>query len=169
MCSGRRGRTGRRKGGTGEPRAGGAGEEIRRRHAWLELLQVSGPFLTLPAVHRVFPDGLPEVPARHRARVRGLVAQMMDDGGAGRHAVIQTLPREVFGWGQHLVTDGAVPDTESGDRLCRHRRAIERTLAWLTGRRRLTLGYERRASHFLAFLTLGATITCHRKLAKHTT
>ncbi len=90
---------------------GGVSEEIRKRHAWLELLQVSGPFLTLPVVHRVFPNGLPEVPARDRALVRGLVAQMMDDGGASRHAVIETVLREVFDWRQHLVIDGAVPDT----------------------------------------------------------
>ena len=69
---------------------GGVSEEIRKRHAWLELLQASGPFLTLPVAHRVFPNGLAEVPARHRAKVRGLVAQMMADHGASRHAVIET-------------------------------------------------------------------------------
>jgi transposase len=58
---------------------------------------------------------------------------------------------------------------EVSDRLGRHRWVIERTLAWLTGYRRLTLRYERNASHFLAFLTLAATITCYKKLAKHTT
>ena len=58
---------------------------------------------------------------------------------------------------------------ETGDRLGRHRWVIERTLAWLTGYRRLTLRYERHASHFLAFLTLAATITCYKKLSKHTT
>jgi hypothetical protein len=46
---------------------------------------------------------------------------------------------------------------------------IERTMAWLTGYRRLTLRYERKPSHFLAFLTLGATLTCHKKLMKLTT
>jgi transposase len=29
--------------------------------------------------------------------------------------------------------------------------------------------YERKPSHFLAFLTLGATLTCHKKLMKLTT
>lgn len=32
-----------------------AGEQARRRHGWLELVQTSGPFLTLPVVDRVFP------------------------------------------------------------------------------------------------------------------
>jgi transposase len=59
--------------------------------------------------------------------------------------------------------------TEASDRLGRHRWVIERTIAWLTGYRRLTLRYERIASHFLAFLTLAATITCYKKLAKLTT
>ena len=90
---------------------GGVSEEIRKRHAWLELLQISGPFLTLPVVHRVFPNGLAEVPVRDRAKVRGLVAQMMDDSGATRHKVIEVLLRDVFDWQQHLVIDDAVPDT----------------------------------------------------------
>ena len=58
---------------------------------------------------------------------------------------------------------------ETSDHLGKHRWVIERTLAWLTGYRRLTLRYERKASHFLAFLTLGAAITCYKKLRKLTT
>jgi len=33
-----------------------------QRHAWLELLQQSGPFLTVPVADRVWPAGLPAVP-----------------------------------------------------------------------------------------------------------
>ncbi|CAM2815298.1 Transposase DDE domain protein [Saccharomonospora xinjiangensis] len=50
--------------------------------------------------------------------------------------------------------------------LGKHRWVIERTIAWLLGYRRLTLRYERKASHFHAFLTLAATLTCHKKLTK---
>ena len=92
-------------------RAQGVSEEVRKRHAWLELLQVSGPFLTLPVAHRVFPNGLPEVPVQQRATVRALVAQMMDDRGASRHAVITAMLRDVFDWQQHLVIDDAMPQT----------------------------------------------------------
>ena len=92
-------------------RAQGVSEEVRKRHAWLELLQVSGPFLTLPVVHRVFPNGLPEVPVQQRATVRALVAQMMDDRGASRHTVIANMLRDVFDWQQHLVIDDAMPQT----------------------------------------------------------
>ncbi|MDT7805183.1 MAG: hypothetical protein QOI78_8616, partial [Actinomycetota bacterium] len=38
-----------------------------------------------------------------------------------------------------------------------------------TGYRRLTLRYERKAQHFLAFLILGASLTCYKKLRKLTT
>ena len=92
-------------------RAQGVSEEVRKRHAWLELLQVSGPFLTLPVAHRVFPNGLPEVFVQRRAAVRALVAQMMDDRGASRHAVIANVLRDVFDWQQHLVIDDAMPQT----------------------------------------------------------
>lgn len=55
---------------------------------------------------------------------------------------------------------------ESAEKLGRHRWVIERSIAWLTGYRRLTIRYERKPSHYLAFLTLAATITCHKKLPK---
>jgi transposase len=58
---------------------------------------------------------------------------------------------------------------ESSEKLGKHRWVIERTMAWLTGYRRLTLRYERQADHFLAFLTLGAALTCYKKLRKLTT
>ncbi len=71
--------------------------------------------------------------------------------------------------GRSIAARIARKGIETSERLGRHRWVIERTLAWLTGYRRLTLWYERHASHFLAFLTLAATITCYRKLAKLTT
>ena len=53
---------------------------------------------------------------------------------------------------------------ESTERLGRHRWKIERTIAWLTGYRRLTIRYERIARHYTAFATLAAIITCYKKL-----
>ena len=71
--------------------------------------------------------------------------------------------------GRGIAVRIARKGTETGARLGRHRWVIERTMAWLTGYRRLTLRYERHASHLLGFLTLAATITCYKKLTKHTT
>jgi Transposase DDE domain len=54
---------------------------------------------------------------------------------------------------------------ETGERLGRHRWIIERSLAWLTGYRRLTLRSERSAKLFTAFLTPAAALTFYKKLA----
>jgi transposase len=54
---------------------------------------------------------------------------------------------------------------DTGERLGRHRWKIERTIAWLTGYRRLTIRYERHASLYGAFLSLAAALTCWKKLA----
>jgi hypothetical protein len=48
--------------------------------------------------------------------------------------------------------------------LGRHRWKIERTIAWLTGYRRLTIRYERHGPLFSAFLQLAAALTCYKKL-----
>jgi transposase len=53
---------------------------------------------------------------------------------------------------------------DTGERLGRHRWKIERTIAWLTGYRRLTIRYERHATLFGAFLSLAAALTCWKKL-----
>jgi transposase len=55
---------------------------------------------------------------------------------------------------------------DSSKRLGRHRWAVERTIAWLGGYRRLTLRYERHGHLFAAFLALAAALTCYKKLAK---
>lgn len=80
------------------------------------------------------------------------------------HAELRTWLRE-----RGIAARIARKGIESSDKLGRHRQFIERTMAWLTGCRRLTLRYERNASHFLAFITLAATPTCYKKLAKLTT
>jgi transposase len=58
---------------------------------------------------------------------------------------------------------------DNREKLGKHRWVIERTMAWLTGYRRLTLRYERKATHFLGFLILGAAISCLKKLHQHPT
>lgn len=55
---------------------------------------------------------------------------------------------------------------ESSDKLGKHRWVIERSIAWLFGRRRLTIRYERSAKLFCAFVTLAAALTCYNHLAK---
>ncbi|MGX5207232.1 transposase [Streptomyces violaceus] len=56
---------------------------------------------------------------------------------------------------------------ESSEQLGQHRWKIERSISWLFGYRRLTVRYERKGSHFLAFLGLTAALVCYN-LAKLT-
>jgi transposase len=82
---------------------------------------------------------------------------------AGQH------PRPLSCVSSKIVPRIARPGIESSERLGRHRWVIERTLAWLSGYRRLTVRYERHGRLFAAFLTLAATLTCYKKLAKTAT
>jgi transposase len=47
---------------------------------------------------------------------------------------------------------------ENSTHLGRHRWVVERTIAWLTGCRRLHRRYERKPDHFLAFTALAAAL-----------
>lgn len=58
---------------------------------------------------------------------------------------------------------------ESGERLGRRRRVIERTMSWLSGYRRLSPRYERGPRNHLAFLGLAATLCCYQRLIRLTT
>ena len=49
---------------------------------------------------------------------------------------------------------------DSSEKLGRHRWVVERTLAWLSKYRRLTVRYERRADIHEAFLHLGCSLIC---------
>ena len=77
------------------------------------------------------------------------------------HAELRRWVRE-----RGIVVRIARKGIETSQHLGRHRWVIERTVAWLFGYRRLNIRYERKANHFSAFLTLAATLTCYKKLAK---
>jgi hypothetical protein len=86
-----------------------AGEAARRRHSWLELVQTSGPFLTLPVADRAFPDGLPEVASGNRRAVRTAVADVLATRGATRHQAIRTVLCDALDWADHLRLDTDLP------------------------------------------------------------
>jgi len=66
----------------------------------------------------------------------------------------QTLRR------RHIQVRFARKDIDSSQRLGRHCWVVERTLAWLSRFRWLTVRYERRADIHHAFLTLGCSLIC---------
>ena len=55
---------------------------------------------------------------------------------------------------------------DSSSRLGQHRWVIERTLAWLSSYRRLTVRYERRADVHEAFLQLACSLVCLGRLRR---
>ena len=88
-----------------------AGEAARHRHSWLELLQTSGPSLTLPVVDRVWPTGVPAVAPTSRRVVRAVAAQALADGGSSRRSAIQTVLVEGLDWGTRLRWEDQVPSS----------------------------------------------------------
>lgn len=67
---------------------------------------------------------------------------------------------------RHIIARIARRGIESSTRLGRYRYVIERTLEWVSRFRRLARRYERKATHFEAFLRLACAIICYRRLAK---
>ncbi|MCZ0984555.1 IS5 family transposase [Streptomyces diastatochromogenes] len=103
--------------------------------------------------------GIPAVPSRRGPRQRRPIKLRADKA---------CFSAEHLAWLRErgLVARNARPGIEPGKRLGWHRWNIERSIAWLFGYRRLTVRYERKGSHFLAFLGLAAALTCYKKLAK---
>lgn len=67
---------------------------------------------------------------------------------------------------RHITVRIARKGIDSSQRLGRHRWVGERTLAWLSQFRRLTIRYERRADIHEAFLSLGCSLICFRSLQR---
>lgn len=105
--------------------------------------------------------GIPATRSR-RGRRRGCPARLRADRAY--------FSAEHLAWlrSRGFVPRIARPGVESSQRLGRHRWKIERSFSWLFGYRRLTVRYERKGSHFLAFLGLAPALVCYKKLAKLT-
>jgi transposase len=75
------------------------------------------------------------------------------------------IPRCRRALGQrHIRVRIARKGIDSSETLGRHRWVVERTLAWLTRYRRLTVRSERRLDIHQAFLTLGCALICFNTL-----
>lgn len=79
-----------------------------KSHAWLELLQTAGPFLTLPVLKRVFGDTVPAASTALRARIRVTAEAMMRNDGDTRDAFIDIMFKDAFDWG--LRRTNTLPD-----------------------------------------------------------
>jgi transposase len=163
---------------TGWPTATATSGDIRTAQAWIAASPVRrstrspiGPASRSPLRSR------PPTPTHDSAALKPLVnaiPAIRSRRGPRRHKPAKLHADKAYDipaqrtW---LRQRGTIPriarkGIESSTKLGKHRWVIERSIAWLMGYRRLTIRYDRKPTHFLAFLTLGAAITCYKKLAK---
>ncbi|WP_035954667.1 DNA methyltransferase [Kitasatospora sp. NRRL B-11411] len=89
--------------------------------AWLELVDADGPFLSVPALKRVWQQGMPQLGADQAALLKDAKPAFekawegwdlhRDDPSAldryreARDAWVELVLRNIFGWGDHYTTD----------------------------------------------------------------
>jgi methylase of polypeptide subunit release factors len=80
-------------------------------HPWLDTVEQSGPFLTLPVLKRVWPSGMPVVPTGIRAEVRRAVEELLSTKGSSRAPLERALLARALDWGQALRWRAEIPAT----------------------------------------------------------
>ena len=83
---------------------------VRLRHEdWLNLLQRSGPFLTIPVLARTWPAGLEPLPRELLDSVRPAFQEWLEDPIARHREWITFVLTQVLSWGGRLVQGPDVP------------------------------------------------------------
>lgn len=85
---------------------------------WLSLIEVTGPFLTVPVLERVFPQGLDTYDQELAARIRTAHEEWTETqemGGSETNAIhfawVDFVLREALGFDQEVImSDGQIPD-----------------------------------------------------------
>ncbi|WP_204117035.1 MULTISPECIES: IS5 family transposase [Streptomyces] len=103
--------------------------------------------------------GIPPIRSRRGPRRRKPGKLRADKGYDYRH-LRQWLGQRAI---RHCIARKGV---EPSQRLARHRWTVDRTMARLTGCRRLHRRYERKADHFLASTSIARTLIRYRRLTK---
>ncbi|MFJ4502863.1 Eco57I restriction-modification methylase domain-containing protein [Streptomyces sp. NPDC088864] len=89
----------------------------RRQHQeWLDLTEVSGPFLTMPVLRQAWPQ-LDTLEKDERARLRARHADWQSDTRAGRDEWVAYVLRSLLGWGDALVLRQGEDENPALDRL----------------------------------------------------
>ncbi|KPC78699.1 Eco57I restriction-modification methylase domain-containing protein [Streptomyces sp. NRRL S-4] len=92
----------------------------RRQHQeWLDLTEVSGPFLTMPVLRRAWPQ-LDALEKDERARLRAHHADWQSDTTAGRDEWVAHLLRSLLEWGDALALRQGESEDAALDRLTLH-------------------------------------------------
>ena len=96
-----------------------------RHHAeWLSLIEVSGPFLSMPVLLKVFPHGLEAHDPEHFAELRQAYGEWEDNQAGLRpdpaihHAWVRFVLTETLGMPEEVTAEGqAIPQTLKADIL----------------------------------------------------
>ncbi|WP_393056388.1 Eco57I restriction-modification methylase domain-containing protein [Streptomyces sp. LN549] len=92
----------------------------RRQHQeWLDLTEVSGPFLTMPVLRQAWPQ-LDALEKDERARLRARHADWQNDTTAGRDEWVAYVLRSLLGWGDALTLRRGEDEDIALDRLTLH-------------------------------------------------
>jgi hypothetical protein len=78
---------------------------------WLRLVEPNGPFLTLPVLRRVWPNGLDHLDADGRAEVRRRLADLHPDDPATVTAWVEWVLADLLAYGSRLRSGPQVPAT----------------------------------------------------------
>lgn len=82
--------------------AGPVMDVVAHHRGWLSLVDVTGPFLSLPVLRATWPAGLDGLDKPVRDRLRREHGVWQDDEHAGQKAWVEYVLRELLGWGADL-------------------------------------------------------------------
>lgn len=80
-------------------------DTVAQHRDWLALVEVSGPFLSLPVLRRTWPT-LDAIEPAEREQLRREHGVWRADGAEGRTAWVEHVVRELLGWGEGMRIDG---------------------------------------------------------------
>ncbi|MFH8756608.1 Eco57I restriction-modification methylase domain-containing protein [Streptomyces atroolivaceus] len=78
---------------------------------WLRLLRPDGPFVSLPVLTEVFPQGLDTVPKETLQRLRQAWDEVQEDQALLRHSWERLILGELLGWTPGLREGAALPES----------------------------------------------------------
>jgi len=108
----------------------------RHHNEWLEFLEPSGPFLTLPVLVRVFPQGLPKVDGKKFGRLRAAYEEWANaqeakasDAGALQTTWVQLVLGELLEFDQQTLRSGDGLPSNLAVSLAEHCETLQPSLA----------------------------------------
>ncbi len=110
---------------------------IARHHSeWVSLIEVSGPFLTLPVLVRVFPQGLPKVDGKKLGRLRAAYEEWasaqdakVSDAGALHATWVQLVLGELLEFDDRTLRSGDGLPSGLDARLPEHHETLRPSIA----------------------------------------